>query len=69
MDLGEEFNGNSLLALSVVDVGTTLIIFPGSHDLTSGRRNRNRPVSFGFDVRDICYFHPRLIHCGDKYRR
>ena len=45
-----------------------MIIYPGSHHPEdAGRRDRFRPVRVGFEVGDVMFFHPRLIHLGDRY--
>ena len=66
--LGDEFVGNSLITMSVVDIDTTLVIFPSSHVSTSERRSRSTPLRFGFDVGDIIFIHPQLIFCEDSHR-
>jgi len=66
-DLSEEYVGDSMLAFVIIHPDTTLIIYPGSHNVTDSNRIRYRPQRFGFEIGDIVLFHPLLIHCGDYY--
>jgi len=66
-DLGEEYVGKAILAFGIIDNNTTLIIYPGSHEMGNSNKDKFRPVRFGFDVGDLLLFHPLLIHAGDKY--
>jgi hypothetical protein len=66
-DLGEEYVGKAILAFGIIDSNTTLIIYPGSHEMGNSNKDKYRPVRFGFDVGDIVLFHPLLIQASDKY--
>jgi len=67
IDLNDEYVGNALLAFVCLQPNTTLIIYPGSHDIKGNSEKRFFPRRYLLEAGDIIIFHPLLIHCGDSY--
>ena len=65
--MSEEFSGLSILAVSIVDKNTSIIVYPGSHDSALEREFRPAPVRLGLEVGDIVFIHAKLIYSLDGY--
>ena len=66
-DLDEEYDGTALLAFVAIHPDTTIIIYPGSHKIHEHLQPDYPPRRYALEVGDTLLFHPRLIHCGDRY--
>ena len=66
-DLSDRYVGKALLAFVAIQPNTTIIIYPGSHRIHEGLQEDYPPQRYALNVGDILIFHPRLIHCGDRY--
>ena len=66
-DLGDRHVGKAVLAFVAIEPNTTIILYPGSHRILEDLNRDYPPKRFALNVGDILLFHPRLIHCGDRY--
>ena len=66
-DLSDMYAATALLAFVAIHPDTTIIIYPGSHRIHEGLQEDYPPQRYALSVGDILIFHPRLIHCGDRY--
>ena len=66
-DLTSFYVGKALLAFVAIQPNTTIILYPGSHNIHQRLQADYAPRRYALDPGDILIFHPRLIHCGDRY--
>ena len=57
----------ALLAFVAIHPYTTIILYPSSHRIHERLYEDYPPRRYALDLGDILIFHPRLIHCGDRY--
>ena len=66
-DLGDRHVGKALLAFVAIEPNTTIILYPGTHRILEDLDRDYPPKRYSLNVGDVLLFHPRLIHCGDRY--
>ena len=66
-DLGARHVGKAVLAFVAIEPNTTIILYPGSHRILEQPNRDYPPKRYSLNVGDVLLFHPRLIHCGDRY--
>ena len=66
-DLESRYSDTAVLAFVALEPGTTLFVYPGTHRIDTSGRTQYLPQHILFDVGDIFFFHPNLLHCGDRY--
>ena len=66
-DLSSTYVGKALLAFIAIQPNTTIILYPGSHRIHERLLQEYLPRRYSLEPGDILLFHPRLIHCGDRY--
>ena len=66
-DLASAYVGKALLAFVSIQPNTTIILYPGSHRIHEQLLQDYPPRRYALEPGDILLFHPRIIHCGDRY--
>ena len=66
-DLSSFYVDKALLAFVAIQPNTTIILYLGSHKINQRLQADYPPRRYALDPGDILMFHPRLIHCGDRY--
>ena len=66
-DLESTYSETAILAFVALEPGTSLFVYPRTHRIDTSGRTQYLPQHLLFDVGDIFFFHPNLLHCGDRY--
>jgi len=69
VDLPARLGEKGVLAFVCLQAGTRIIIFRGTHKDLGSIGTENFPRLYQLNVGDILFFHPNLIHAGDRYTR
>jgi len=68
MDLPTELGPTAALAIICLEPNTKFIMLRGSHRGVGEVGINNFPRIYQLSVGDILFFHPNLIHAGDRYK-
>ena len=66
-DFADRHSSTSLLAFVALEPETTLIVYPRTHRIDLSGNTMYLPRRILFNFGDVFLFHPRLLHCGDRY--